>query len=211
MLKIGLTGSFGSGKTTVAAMFKARGVKVIDADACVHTILKKNAVCQRAVIRAFGRDVAGKADIDRAKLGRVVFDDPKALTTLEAIVHPHLKRMIIDNIKCVKRGMVVVDAAILIEAGWHKFMDMVIVVKARRDVQLKRVMARTGLAKADVLKRIRRQMPLGKKIKYAAYVIDNSGSAAATEKHVARIFRSLILQPKCRTCAQTPIQQESSS
>lgn len=205
MLKIGLTGSFGSGKTMVAAMFKARGARIIDADALSHTLLKKNAACRQAVIRAFGPDVSGVKGIDRAKLGKVVFDDPRALKTLEAIIHPPLGRMIVEDIKRAlvqHRRVVVLDAAILIEAGWHKFMDVVIVIKARRDIQLKRVMARTGLARADILKRIRRQMPLVKKMEYAAYVIDNSGPAAKTEKHVERIFRSLT---------QTPIQQESSS
>ena len=205
MLKIGVTGSFGSGKTTVAAMFKARGARVIDADALVHAMFRKDLVCRRAIARAFGPGYVGARGVDRVRLGKLVFSDPRALKTLEAIVHPRLGRMIVEDIKSAgARGhrMVVLDAAILIEAGWHKFMDVVIVVKARRDIQLKRVMARTGLSKADVLKRIRRQMPLGKKMKYAAYVIDNSGPAAVTEKHVERIFRSLT---------QTPIQQESSS
>jgi dephospho-CoA kinase len=195
MLKVGLTGSFGSGKTSVAAMFKARGARVIDADVLVHAMFKKDLVCRRLIARAFGADIAGAKGVDRAALGKRVFNDPQALRTLETIVHPRLGRMIVENIKNAGRGIVVLDAAILIEAGWHKFMDVVIVVKARRDIQLKRVMARTGLSKVDVLKRIRRQMPLGKKMKYAAYVIDNSGSAATTEKHVERIFRSLTLKP----------------
>ena len=202
MLKIGLTGSFGAGKTRVAAMFKARGARVIDADALVHEMFRKDLACRRAVARAFGPDVVGAKGVDRVKLGKRVFNDPKALKTLETIVHPRLGRMIVEDIKSAGRRMVVLDAAILIEAGWHKFMDVVIVVKARRDVQLKRVMARTGLSKADILKRIRRQMPLGEKMKHAAHVIDNSGSAAITEKHVERIFRSLT---------KTPIQQEFSS
>lgn len=205
MLKIGLTGSFGSGKSTVAAMFKERGAGVIDADALAHVLLKKDPACRRAVIRAFGPGVAAGRGIDRARLGKIVFNDPKALKTLETIVHPRLSRMIVEDIKSAaakRRRIVVLDAAILIEAGWHKLMDVVVVVRARRDIQLKRVMARTGLAKADVLKRIRRQMPLGRKMTYAAYVIDNSGTAVTTEKHVERIFRSLT---------QTPIQQESSS
>ena len=211
MVKIGLTGSFGSGKTMVAAMFKARGLMVIDADALVHAMYTKDVTCRRAIARAFGADMVRANGVDRKKLGHLVFQDPKALKTLEAIVHPRLRRMIVENIKKAGRRSVILDAAILIEAGWHKFMDVVIVVKARRDIQLKRVMARTSLAKADVLRRIRRQMPLGEKMKHAAYVIDNSGSAAITEKHVERIFRSLILQPRGRTCAQTPIQQEFSS
>ena len=202
MLKIGLTGSFGSGKTSVAAMFKAKGARIIDADELVHAMLRKDPACRRAIARAFGRDMVGVKGVDRVKLGRRVFHDPGALKTLEAIVHPRLGRMIVDEIKKAGRRMVVLDAALLIEAGWHRFMDVVIVVKARRDVQLKRVMFRTGLTKADVLKRIRRQMPWREKMKYAAHVIDNSGSAAATRKHVERVFRSLT---------QTPIQQEFSS
>ena len=205
MLKVGLTGSFGSGKTTVAAMFKARGARVIDADALVHRMFRKDPACRRAIARVFGPELVAGGDVDRVKLGKKVFHDPRALKALEAIVHPRLRRMIVEDIKSAGRRrarMVVLDAAMLIEAGWHGLMDAVVVVRTRRDIQVRRVMARTGLSNADVLRRIRRQMPLGEKMKYAAHVIDNSGPAAATEKHVERIFRSLT---------QTPIQQESSS
>jgi len=117
---------------------------------------------------------------------------------LERIVHPRLRRKMAGLIKKA-RGVVIIDAAILIEAGWHTFVDVVVVVKARRDIQLRRAMARTGLSRIDVLKRIRRQMAFGEKKKYAAYVIDNSGSAAETRKHVEGVIRSLLI---------TPIQQE---
>jgi dephospho-CoA kinase len=202
MLKIGLTGSFGSGKSMVAEILRKRGCRVINADELTHEIFREDKTCRRSVARAFGSDMLTDQGVDRVKLGKKVFNDPKALKTLEAIVHPRLRWMIVEDIKSAGCRMVVLDAAILIEAGWHKFMDVVIVVKTRRDIQIRRVMARTGLSKADVLKRIRRQMSLREKMKYAAYVIDNSGSAAQTEKHVERIFRSLI---------KTPIQQEFSS
>ncbi len=193
MLKIGLTGNFGTGKTTVAAMFKARGARVIDADALGHAVLRHDAACIRAIGRKFGRELITPRGVDRVKLGKIVFADPAALKDLEKIVHPGLGRLIRKELAGAeaKNKPVVLDAAVLIETGWHKFMDAVIVVKARRAVQVRRAMARTGLSRAEVLQRIRRQMPLGKKIEYAAHVIDNSGSAAATEKHVERIFRSL--------------------
>lgn len=202
MLKVGLTGNFGAGKTTVAAMFKACGAQVIDVDDLVHALLKKDRACQRAVAKAFGKHLIGKQGVDRGTLATIVFNDPQALKTLEGILHPRVRQMIISLMKKTTRRMVVVDAAILIEAGWHKLVDAIVVVKAKRDVQMKRVMARTGLSRADVLKRIRRQMPLGEKTRYAAYVIDNSGTPATSKKHVERIFRSL---------KQTPIQQEQAS
>lgn len=191
MLRIGLTGGFGAGKTTVAAMFKARGASVIDADALGHAVLRHDAACIRAVGKRFGQGVITSGRVDRAQLGKVVFADPAALKDLEKIVHPALGRLIRKKLAGAKNKPVVLDAAVLVEAGWHKFVDAVIVVRARRVVQIERAMARTGLSRAEVLQRISRQMPLVKKIAYAAFVIDNSGSAAATEKHVERIFRSL--------------------
>ena len=195
MIKVGITGSFGAGKTLVAGMFKARGASVIDADALAHGLLKNDAACIRAIRKVFGSGVVGKSGVDRAKLGKIVFDDPQALKALEAVVHPRLERLIIQAIRKARSRVVVLDAAILIEAGWHTMMDTVVLVKARSDVQLRRVTARTGLSRADVLKRIRRQMPLGKKRKFADHIIDNSGAAAITEKHVERIFRSLTTPP----------------
>ncbi|MEI8011500.1 MAG: dephospho-CoA kinase [Candidatus Omnitrophota bacterium] len=191
MLKIGLTGSMGSGKSTIAAMFAARGADVIVADNIVHLLYEKNKSCQSAIRRAFGNGIAGLPGIDRAALAKIVFNDPDALRLLESIVHPYLRREIEAAIKAAKRQMVVVDAAVLCEAGWHTLVDAVIVVKARREIQIKRAMGRNGLSREDVLKRIRRQMPLSEKMKYAAYIIDNSGSAAATKQQVERIIRFL--------------------
>jgi dephospho-CoA kinase len=202
MMKVGLTGNFGAGKSTVAAMFKAHGAKVIDVDELAHILMRKDKPCQRAIAKKFGAHLIGKQGVDRVTLARIVFNDPQALKNLEAILHPRIRQMIVNEIKKAGRRMVVVDAAILIEAGWHKLVDVIVVVKAKHDVQIKRVMARTGLSKRDVLKRIRRQMTLKEKIKHAAYVIDNSGTPATTRKHVERIFRSL---------KQTPIQQEQVS
>jgi dephospho-CoA kinase len=202
MLKVGITGNLGVGKTTVAAMFKAHGVKVIDADELAHTLMKQDRACQQAIRKSFGDHLIGKQGVDRATLGKIVFNDPKALKILEGILHPRIRKMITDQIKRSASPMVVVDAAILIEAGWDDLVDRIIVVKAKRDVQIRRAMARTGLSRSDVLKRIHRQMPLKEKIKFAAYVIDNSGTPAITKKHVERIFRSL---------KQTPIQQEQVS
>ena len=192
-VKVGITGSFGAGKTTVAAMFRSRGARVIDADALAHALLGEDAACIREVRKIFGAGMIGSKGVDRIRLGQLVFADPCALKKLEAILHPRLRRMIRREIfrERNKERIVVLDAAILIEAGWHTLMDVVIVVKSRQDVQIKRVMARTGLSRADVLRRIRRQMPLSEKKKHAAYMIDNSGSSAITEKHVERIFRSL--------------------
>ncbi len=209
MLKIGLTGSFGAGKSSVAAMFAARGAYVIDADDIVHALYSKDKACQRDIVRSFGTGVFGRSGIDRGRLARIVFDDQDALRRLEAIVHPRVRREIAARLKKTRRRMVVLDAALLCEAGWHALVDRVIVIRTRRDIQIKRAMARTGFSRADVLKRICRQMPLREKMKYAAYTIDNSGSAAATERHVERIIRSLNAGPlSARRISPTPIQEE---
>jgi dephospho-CoA kinase len=191
MLKIGVTGSFGSGKTTVAAMFKKRGAVIVDTDGIVHRLLKDHKGCRKAVGQAFGAGILSTRGVDRIKLARIVFTDRKALKKLEAILHPLAWQETLKIFRSARRQAVVIDAPLLIEAKWHRKVDAVVVVKARLSQQIKRIKLRTGLRKADALRRIRRQMSLKDKLKYADFVVDNSGPKTDTDRQIARIWNQL--------------------
>jgi dephospho-CoA kinase len=188
MFKIGITGSFGSGKTTVAAMFQKRGARVVDADAIVHALLKGHPGCRKFVGKAFGPGILTARGVDRIKLARIVFFDRKALAKLEKILHPLVWEETARAFRSAGSDVIVLDAPLLIEAGWHRKVDAVVVVRAKIPQQIERIKRRTGLGKSDVLRRIRRQMTLKDKLKYADFVVDNSGPRSDTDKQVKKIW-----------------------
>ena len=188
MFIIGVTGEFGSGKSTVAAMFKKRGGRVIDADKVVHDLFRKDAQCRRQVRSVFGDNVLTQEGVDRRKLGAIVFGDRKALQKLERIVHPLAKGRIKEQLRKSRVRVTVLDVPLLIEAGWAKMVDALIVVKAGRRIQIERLQKRTGLSRGEIMRRLARQMPAKEKVKYADIVIDNRHSFADTDKQVQKIW-----------------------
>jgi dephospho-CoA kinase len=197
MFKIGITGSFGSGKSTVAAMFARRGAEVIDADRIAHALLDGDRAVIRRIGRMFGPAVITPHGVDRAALGKIVFSNRDALVCLEAMVHPAIEREMRRRVRVSTARIVIIDAAILIESGWDKFVDGIIVVRTLLTEQVPRVIRRTGLERADVLRRLRQQMPLKKKLKYADFVVENSGRKSDTDKQVHLIWKK-INQPSFR-------------
>jgi len=194
MLIIGLTGGFGTGKSYVAGIFKGLGAKVIDADLLAHNSIKKGNSAYGKVAALFGPSVltAGR-EIDRRKLGRIVFNDKKLLKRLDNIVHPEVIKTIKKNIKKAARGdVVVIDAPLLIEAGLAGMTDELVVVTCPKGEQVRRCIRKFGLDKEEVLKRIRSQIPLTKKIKMADHVVDNRGPKAETRKAAKKIWRHIV-------------------
>jgi dephospho-CoA kinase len=192
MPTVGLTGSFGTGKSFVAGLFKKLGARIIDADKLAHKTLKKGSVAYKKIVAVFGKSVLGRGgSIDRKKLGRIVFDDKKKITKLNRIVHPIVIRQIKDKIRSSKNDILVLDAPLICETGLSGLMDALIVVKASREEQLERSMKKFHLSKEGVYKRIACQMPLKMKISKADHVIDNSGTRKETEKQVAKIWQDL--------------------
>ncbi|MFA5411696.1 MAG: dephospho-CoA kinase [Candidatus Omnitrophota bacterium] len=187
---LGLTGSFGSGKTTVAGMFGRGGATVIDADRLAHQAIRPGTITYQKIIGAFGRDIVGENKaIDRKKLAERVFNDGNLLRQLNRIVHPEVIRQIKRQIGNTSSRLIVVDAPLLIEAGLRGLVDKLIVVKAGRPVQLKRVKKKLGLAKAEILQRIKAQLSLSDKVRMADFVIDNNGSKEETKQQVSQIRR----------------------
>ena len=196
MIVIGLTGSFGTGKSTVARMLKELGARVLDADTIAHDLIRPGRNCWRKIVHCFGLDILNKnQSINRDKLAKIVFKKRQDLRKLEEIIHPLVIREIaarlgkIENSR--KNEIVVIDAPLLIEAGLAKKVDTLIVVKLNRTGQIARALKQKGISRAQILKRIRSQLPLSKKIAIADYVIDNNRRKNDTRRQVKKIWEEI--------------------
>jgi len=189
---LGITGGFGSGKTTVARIFKSFGAKLIDADKIAHRVLNRGGKAYKKIINTFGRDILKKnRQIERQKLAKIVFNNKNLLKRLNGIIHPEVIRIIKNEIKVSRAKVIVLDAPLLLEAGLERMVDKLIVVKITKGRQIKRIKNKTSLSKADILKRIASQIPLRAKMRLADFVIDNSGTVEKTKEQVGQIRRFL--------------------
>jgi len=179
---IGLTGVFGSGKTTVAKLFVKHGYKHINADEIGHKLLNGKAV-KNKIVRAFGKSILSKGEVDRRKLKDIVFYDHAKLKRLNKIIHPLIIKEIIKESK---GANIVIDAALLIESKVTDLVDKLIVVKVNKKEQLKRVLKR-GYNKKEANNIIKSQLSQKEKLKYADIVLDNSKSLDNTKKQVKKI------------------------
>ena len=195
MITIGLTGGLGTGKTTVAKMFARQGAQIIDADVLVHESLKSGGKSYSKVVRAFGKKILEGKEISRRKLAEIVFRHPQKLKTLTSIVHPIVLKEVQTRIQKLKKNrkarMAVIDAPLLIEAGWHRWVDYLIVVKASKTLAIRRVGAQRKISRAEILRRMKAQMPITQKISMADMVIDNRKNLNETKINVEKIIRVL--------------------
>jgi len=191
---IGLTGSFGTGKTFVASIFRRLGAKVLDADSIARSTVAKGSPAYRKVVRAFGLSILDKGgEIDRKALAGIVFADRKARLRLERIVHPEVIAAIKKGIK--RSGaadIVIVDAPLLIEARLADIADTLVVVTSPRKRQIERCMKKFCMDRGDVLKRIGSQIPLKRKVEMADFVVDNSGAKPETAKQVRKVWKEIL-------------------
>ncbi len=197
MVIIGVTGSIGTGKTTVSGMFRRMGAAVIDADEISHQLIYPGKPAWKKVVSVFGKTILRRDHfIDRKALGRKVFADRRLLKKLGGIIHPLVYKEIRGRIARIKRSdpsaIVVVDVPLLLESGGQKQVDKVVVVAAPRSVQLVRAGGKFGLGKSEILRRIKMQMPIKEKIKAADFVIDNGGSFVSTAKQSRAIWKKLV-------------------
>ncbi len=202
MLKVGLTGGIACGKSYVLAELRKSGAYPLDADEIAHSVITPEGTAYSEVIDAFGSEIlTSDRIIDRKKLGAIVFSDRAALDRLNQIVHPHVfaeeKRQILAieaDVGETERGLLVIDAALMIEVGTYRNYDSVIVVYCRPAVQLHRLMQRDNLSSEEALKRIQSQMPVLRKLRYADYVVDNSGERTESRRQIRGILAQLILR-----------------
>lgn len=194
---LGITGSFGSGKTTVARNFKSLGAKIIDADKIAHRLIKPQTKIYKRIINTFSEDILKKnRTIDRDKLGEIVFNNKNLLKVLNKIIHPQVIRIIKREIKTSSQEVIILDAPLLIEVGLKKLVDKLIVVKITRKKQMERILHKMSLSKTDILKRIRHQIPLKDKVRIADFVVDNSGTVENTKRQVIRIWELIEKEVK---------------
>lgn len=196
MLRVGLTGGLACGKSFVGEALAGWGCLLIQADELGHAVLAPGGEAYDAVVREFGRAVLSPAgEIDRRALAARVFGAPDLLARLNALVHPPVVRReneLITRYAAVHPdGIVVVEAAILIETGSYKRFDRMILVTCREEQQVERAMRREGAALEDVRARIARQMSLDEKRKFADFVIDTSGEKEDTLRQTRIVYDAL--------------------
>jgi dephospho-CoA kinase len=196
MILVGLTGGIASGKSLVAKVLKDLGAHVIDADKIVHDLLEPGQQAREEVLAYFGTGIERpNGAIDRRKLGELVFGDSGKRSWLNRCLHPKVFKVYTEQVRHLRArqpdAVVVFDAALLIETGYHKKMDKVIVVYAGEEQQLKRLMERDCLTRDQAVARIRSQMPLGEKRSHADYIIENTGNREETERRTREVFELL--------------------
>lgn len=193
MKVIGLTGSIGSGKSTVAAILSENGAYIIDADKVGHELYYKRGPAWEALIAAFGDEVLDDdGNIDRSKLAAMVFRDNERLSILNAIVHPLIKQEVsrrLNNARQAGIRLAIVEAALLIEAGWHEMVDEVWLVTADEEVRLRRIMQRNGISADEARRRVQSQIPDAEKAKYADIIIANNGSIDDLKRKVEEVLK----------------------
>ncbi len=194
MKRIGLTGGIATGKSTVSQMLTELGAVVIDADRLAREVVRQGCPAWQDIVAWFGRDVLlPNGEIDRAKLGQVIFSDSTARVKLNEFTHPRviarMNSMLSDMAEQGHAEPVVLDVPLLIEANMAESVDEVWLVVANPNVQLERLMRRNRLSEAEARARILAQMPLAEKRSYAHRIIDNSGSMEDTRKQVALLWK----------------------
>jgi dephospho-CoA kinase len=196
MLKVGLTGGLGCGKSYVGGKLQSLGCLLIQADELGHAVLRRGGEAYADVVREFGVGILGEdGEIDRRLLALQVFGDPERLARLNALVHPAVfsreEQMIAEFAVRNPHGIAVLEAAILIETGSYKTLDRLILVTCREEQQMERALRREGALERDIRARISRQMPLAEKRKYADFVIDTSGEKEDTDRQTRAVFELL--------------------
>jgi dephospho-CoA kinase len=189
---VGIVGGIGSGKSAVADVLVRHGGYLIPADQLGHEALRQPAIKARVVAR-WGDDVVKPTgEIDRRRLGRIVFADPAERAALEALVFPYIDRRIHEEIAAAGRQegvrFIVLDAAIMLETGWHRVCDKIVFVDSPDEDRYRRLKARSGWTENEVRDREMAQTPLAEKRRRADAVIDNGGPVEALEPQVARLL-----------------------
>lgn len=195
---LGLTGNIASGKSTAAKFFEELGCYVLDADDISRVVMSPGGAAYEGVVELFGESVlAPDKTLDRAAIRELVFKDPALRKKLEAVVHPAIadyERREVGRIKGRDdKAVIITQAAVTIEAGTHGRFDRMIVVYTDPEVQLKRVMERDNISEQEARRIIDAQMPIDEKLKYAHYVVDNSGTIDELKKEVRRVYDLIML------------------
>jgi len=196
MLIVGLTGGVASGKTAVSEVLKEEGAYIIDADQIARELVQPHRPAWNELVRTFGKEILQEdGSIDRKKLAEMVFVDPNQRELLNRILHPlitgEMDRRTREIGQKNSEAVVVIDAPLLIERGYHRKMDKLIVVTSTQGQQIERLKEREGLNSEAALRILSSQMPLEEKVRLADIVIRNEGSLDETKKRAREVFQEL--------------------
>ena len=197
MLKVGLTGGLGSGKSTASKFFKSLGAFILDADSTAKKLIANNEKVKEELIKEFGTDIMdATSNVDKKKLARIAFQDEDHQQRLNYVVHPHI-HMAID--KCFdktldedKHELFIVDAALIYESGYDAHLDYIIVVTAQLKHRMERAMNRNTLTRDQILKRIEFQWPEKEKTSLADFVVHNDGTEDDLKNQIVELYKNLV-------------------
>lgn len=196
MLSVGLTGGIATGKSLVSGIFKELGAHIIDADIISRTLVEPGQPAYHEIIDFFGPDILNNdKSINREKLGSLIFANHSLKKKLEEIIHPRVmkeQQRLIGQISSEDRdAIIIVNAPLLIESGFHQEVEILIVVTASNKRVVERLYRRNGLSEDEARPRISSQMPIEEKEKMADYIIDNNGNIDKTRERVSEIMTDL--------------------
>lgn len=192
---IGLTGSIASGKSTVSDFLKEQKIPLVDADVIARKVVEKDSVGLHKLVLAFGEDILQEdGTLNRTKLGQLVFNDEKQRKLLDQILHPIIRQAILtvrDEVKKQNVPLLIMDIPLLFETNYAQEVDEIVVVAVDPEIQLKRLMDRNQLTRAEAEQRIATQWPIAQKVALADVVIDNNGTKEETRKQVLNWLKKL--------------------
>jgi dephospho-CoA kinase len=192
VLRVGLTGGIGSGKSTVAALFAELGVPVIDADQVARDLVEPGMPALAAIVKALGADVLRDGRLDRARLRALAFADPAVRETLETIQHPLIRDEIRRRVGALTRPYCIIAIPLLVEKGWQGEVDRVLVVDATPEQQIARTRARDGVDQATVERILGVQASRQERLARADDIIENNGDIATLRGHVTMAHRHYL-------------------
>lgn len=200
MLVIGLTGGIASGKSTVSGYLRELGAVIVEADRVGHEAYLPHTEVWQEVVAAFGPEILGQDEqIDRGRLGQIVFNDAEALARLNEITHPRIRKMVAERLEEMRRDGVkvaVLEAAILVEAGWTGLVDQVWVTWAPEEVAIRRLVDRNRLSDEQARARLASQMPPAQKIQYADVIINTDCTFEEEQEQVATMWEQCLARPE---------------
>ena len=197
MLRVGLTGGIGSGKSTASQHFSSLGAYVINADEEAKNLISTNETVQNELIAEFGTDIIdGTENVNKKKLARIAFQDQDHQQRLNSVVHPYIYNLIDKEFNQVlnvgKHGIFIVDGALIFESGYDVHLDYVIVVTAQLKHRMERALGRETLSREEILKRIEFQWPEKEKVNLADFVVHNDGTEKELHKKIEGLVKKLI-------------------
>jgi dephospho-CoA kinase len=185
MTKIGLTGGIGSGKSVVSSLLRALGIPVYEADAESKRLIDASPLIRRKLTGLLGETICRDNEIDRKRLAAIIFTDPDMLKRVNAIIHPEVSFHFLDWVSRQSVDICAIETAILFESGFHRIVDISVMVYAPLEQRVERAMLRDGVSRDEVLCRINNQWPDEKKKVYADYILHNDGRRALIPQLIA--------------------------